>query len=86
MRHRTCHGLWLRDEGAVETPERVGPLEMHVMMGEPTAEAAARWAQRTEALAAWLTAEWQEDWISPRRGGRGCPTVSILSADLKKRA
>lgn len=41
--------------------ERVGPLEMRVEVAEPTPESEQRWANRAEALANWLLAEWQRE-------------------------
>ena len=44
-----------------DATERVGGVEMHVGIAEPSAESSARWARRAEALAAWLLAEWQRE-------------------------
>lgn len=41
--------------------ERVGPREPRVEVAEATAEAARRWDQRAEVLAAWLLAEWERE-------------------------
>lgn len=49
----------IRDE--LSATERVGALEMRVEIAEPTIASEQRWDQRTEALAAWLIAEWQRD-------------------------
>ena len=53
------HGQEPQKKGTLEAVESVGPLEMHVETAEMTAESAERWAQRTEAMARWLVAEWQ---------------------------
>lgn len=39
----------------------VGALTMRVEVAPPTPEAARRWQQRADALAAWLLAEWQRE-------------------------
>lgn len=41
--------------------ERVGQIEMTTTTAPPSAEAAKRWEQRAEALAAWLLDEWQRE-------------------------
>lgn len=41
--------------------ERVGPLEMRVEVAAATPESEQRWERRTEALTAWVLAEWQRD-------------------------
>lgn len=47
-------------EGTLRT-EHIGQFDMAVVCAEPSPEAAARWAHRTEALAAWLLSEWQRE-------------------------
>lgn len=44
-----------------DATERVGQIDMTVVIAPPSAEAAQRWQQRAEALAAWLLAEWQRE-------------------------
>jgi hypothetical protein len=41
--------------------DTIGQFEMAVEPTEPSPEAAARWAQRSEALTAWLLAEWRRE-------------------------
>jgi hypothetical protein len=40
---------------------RVGRIEFEVVADECTPEVEERWAQRSEAIAAWLTAEWERE-------------------------
>lgn len=47
-------------EDALQT-ERVGQFDLAVVRAEPSPEAAARWARRAEALAAWLLSEWERE-------------------------
>ena len=70
MTARMSRGQQARRAGAPESIEHVGPLEMRVEAGRVTTQAAERWAQRSETLAAWLAAEWKGKWISPRPRGR----------------
>ena len=72
MTTRTPPGRQMPGAGAVEAIEHVGPLEMRVEVGTATPEAAERWAQRTEALTAWLAAEWK------RSGFPRAPEVGSL--------
>lgn len=46
--------------------ERVGLLDMRVVIAERSDESDDRWRRRVEALAAWLLAEWEHE----RRGRR----------------
>lgn len=47
----------------VEPPEvyRVGPYEIRVVVGEPTAESEERWSRRSETIARWLLSQWQRE-------------------------
>lgn len=47
-------------EDAPQT-ERVGQFDLAVVCAKSSPEAAARWARRAEALAAWLLSEWQRE-------------------------
>lgn len=72
---------FLPGAAGAKATEQVGPLEMSVTAGEQTSEAAERWARRSDALAAWLLAEWRTT-LSPRRPrGSGCPTASGSQTD-----
>jgi hypothetical protein len=42
-----------------EVVEKVGNYEFTVRFGEDTPESRRRWERRSEALAAWLYAQWQ---------------------------
>jgi len=43
-----------------EQVERVTHMAMTIDSAEPSPEASKRWSQRADALAAWLSAEWQQ--------------------------
>ena len=77
---RPSHGERPRRPDAVTPTEHVGPLDMHVVFGRPTVQGAERWTQRTDALTAWLAAEWRREWISRRPRGRGRPEALRLPA------
>ena len=49
------------ERAKVDATERVGQIEMTVVLAPPTPDAERRWEQRVEALAAWLLAEWQRE-------------------------
>ena len=57
----TANGERPQKNGATGPTERVGSFEMRVEVAEVTAEAADRWTHRSEALSAWLVAEWQRE-------------------------
>jgi hypothetical protein len=44
------------DEAVIE---RVGGYELEVVFAEETPETRERWARRSEAIAAWMLAEWK---------------------------
>lgn len=44
-----------------DATECVGPLEMRIGVAESTPGSEQRWADRAEALANWLLAEWQRE-------------------------
>jgi len=41
--------------------DMVGGLKMTIAFSEPSPESQARWEQRTDALAAWLLAQWERE-------------------------
>jgi hypothetical protein len=51
-------------------PQRVGKIEMRVAVAEPTPESQQRWSRRSEAIAAWLLAEWKRQQV------QGCREAS----------
>jgi len=40
---------------------RVGKIEFQVVTGDRTPEVEERWSRRSEAIAAWLLAEWERE-------------------------
>lgn len=58
------------DTVTLDATERVGKWEMRVAFAEPSPESEARWARRTEALAAWLFAEWNREQAERARESR----------------
>lgn len=46
---------------AIEATERVGSLEMRVMVAAASDATVERWTSRAEVLAAWLAAEWRRE-------------------------
>jgi len=44
-----------------DATERVGQIDMTGANAPPDPDAAQRWQQRADALAAWLLAEWQRE-------------------------
>lgn len=83
MNARTTHGQCFRGADPPEPREYVGSLEMSVQVGRRTEQAAARWAHRTDALAAWLVAEWQRKWISRRPRGRKGEALKVPTGGLE---
>jgi len=59
-----------RDKGPVE---KVGKYEFTVRCGEATPESTARWEQRTDALAAWLMAQWKREQAAKARQAEDAP-------------
>jgi len=52
-------------------PEAVAGYSMTILGGEGCPEAAARWSARSDALAAWLLAEWRKAASSDYGEARG---------------
>jgi hypothetical protein len=46
--------------------ERVGSYDFTVRRGEPSPESEKQWAQRADALAAWLMSEWEREHAKPK--------------------
>jgi hypothetical protein len=83
MTARATQGRQFHRFNAPKPVECVGGVELHVAAGRSTARAAELWAQRTDALAAWLAAEWQNKWTSRCARGRGCDAVTVPPEDLE---
>lgn len=47
--------------------ERVGNIELRVVVGEHTPEFEERWSRRAEVIASWLLAEWRREQAQGRK-------------------
>ena len=65
MTASTPHGPQSPSEGTLETTGRVGQFAVAIVVAEPSDEVEERWAQRAEALAQWLLAEWRRQQAEP---------------------
>ena len=55
------------DEAVVETAERIGRLDFEIRQSAGSPDCDQRYADRAEALAAWLLAQWhreQQDYVN----------------------
>lgn len=58
---RRRYGAAAMERTEQDAMDRGGPLEMRVEVAAATPESEQRWERRSDALAAWLLAEWQRD-------------------------
>jgi hypothetical protein len=48
-------------DGELKVAERIGKFKFSIRRAEDTPDTRERWARRSEALTAWLLAEWRRE-------------------------